>query len=97
MKKIIAYIIRTGHKMINKFIVLIPAISLVPSVSAAYIANYTSTDLSNIAIDNAGAAGVEFKSYIAILVIVFIALVIAGWLRKISRNVGGDDYGGGGY
>ena len=48
----------------------------------AYVIDYTSEDLSAIAIDVAGHGGVELKNYITILVLAFVAIILLGvWVR----------------
>jgi len=57
------------------------------SAIAAYTANYTSTDLDDIAIDNLGQFGADFKQYMTLLVLGFVAIIIVGYFVKIKKRV----------
>jgi len=55
------------------------------SALGAYTANYTASDMPDIATDVIGEGGVQIKTYMPILVLGFVALVVVGIVVKIKR------------
>lgn len=50
---------------------------------AEYSGNYTSEDMDDIAVDLAGNAGVELKTYMSLIILAFVGLILSGVLKRI--------------
>jgi hypothetical protein len=52
----------------------------------AYAANYTPSDMPNIATDVIGTGGIQFKVYMPLFIMAFVFLILAGVYVKIRRG-----------